>query len=287
MSADHDVDLAFAQAIEDVFDLLIGFETRDAFDFEGIAREARTKGAFVLFSEDGGGHEHGDLLAEFSGFEGSADGEFGFAKAHVAAEEAVHGAFGVHVAFDFLQRGELVGGFFVGELFFEFVLPICVVGVAGAWEVFACGADAEEFAREVFDAFGDAILLVLPLLAAEGAELGLAGEAADVFLHAVDLGSGNVELAGAGEFEDEIFLLFLQAFGVGGGREDGALRDGQLTRGHEFEAQEAGDAVFLVDDVVTFVKVEEGVHRAVGAHDACAATDSEAGHEFVIRNEGE
>ncbi len=46
----------------------------------------------MLEGEDRGGREHGDLLAILHGFEGGAHGDFGFAVADVAAEQAVHRA---------------------------------------------------------------------------------------------------------------------------------------------------------------------------------------------------
>ncbi len=45
----------------------------------------------MLFCKDGGGAEEGDLFAAGDGFEGGADGDFGFAKADVPADEAIHG----------------------------------------------------------------------------------------------------------------------------------------------------------------------------------------------------
>ena len=57
----------------------------------GNWREALLEGFEVLEGENGCWREHGDLLAVLHGFEGGAHGDFGFAVADVAAEQAIHG----------------------------------------------------------------------------------------------------------------------------------------------------------------------------------------------------
>ena len=84
----------------------------------------------MLEGEDGGGREDGDLLAVLHGFEGGAHGDFGFAVADVAAEQAVHGLCGLHVALDVGDGGELVVGFVEVEGVLELALQL-VVGREG------------------------------------------------------------------------------------------------------------------------------------------------------------
>ena len=89
-----------------------GFEAADGLDDERVVGHAFAEGVVVLLGEDGGGHEDGDLIAVLDGFEGGAHGDFGFAVADVAAEEAVHRPGRVHVLLDFARRRGLVfGGF--------------------------------------------------------------------------------------------------------------------------------------------------------------------------------
>ena len=51
--------------------------------------------------EHGRRHEHGDLLAVHDGLERGADRDFGFAKADVAADQAIHGLGRFHVLLRF------------------------------------------------------------------------------------------------------------------------------------------------------------------------------------------
>ena len=210
--ADDDVDFALRELGENFLGVPSGFEAGDRFDAEGVVAHAFAEGAFVLFSEDGGGDEDRDLLAEFDGFEGSADGDFGFAKAHVAADEAVHGLFVSHVFLDGSDRSELVRRFLERELRFELFLPGRVERVAHAWHRCAGSLDAQQVSSHVFDGFSDLLFLLLPALSAEHRERGFALETADVFLHEIDLRRGYVQQGFLCELEGEELLAGAGAF---------------------------------------------------------------------------
>ncbi len=66
------------------------------------------------------------MFAVLHGFEGGAHGDFGFAVADVAAEEAVHGLGGLHVGLDVGDGGELVVGLVEVEGVFELALHVGV-----------------------------------------------------------------------------------------------------------------------------------------------------------------
>ena len=70
-------------------------------------------------------------------------------------------------------------------------------------------------------------------------------EPADVLLHQLDLGYGDVQLGGPGEFEGEVLL-------------------GAPLAAEGFEPLEPGDAVVDVDDVVAGFHIDEGVGGAAG-----------------------
>ena len=115
-------------ALQDVADLGLGPEAVDDLDREGKLGHARGEAAMVLLGEDGGGHEHGDLLAGVDGLEGRADGDLGLAVADVAADQAVHRLALGHVALDGLDGRELVGRLLVGERRLELGHPVAVLG---------------------------------------------------------------------------------------------------------------------------------------------------------------
>ena len=239
VGADEDVEAAGGEALEGLADLAGRFEAAEDVNDEGEVGEAFGEGAIVLFGEDGGGDEDGDLFSGFDGFEGSAEGEFGFAVADVAAEEAVQGAGLLHIEFDVSGGGDLVVGVGVGEGLFEFALPGGVWGEGEAWDGLAVGLEFEEIGGEVLDGVGDFVFLFLPGGGAEACERGAAGAGADVLVDEVDFRGGEMEEGLVGEFEGEEFLV---AVVVGDG----------------FEAAEAGDAVLDVDDQVAGFEVGEG-----------------------------
>ncbi len=114
------------------FLLFGGAEAGDHLDVDGEVGEAALEGLVVLEGEDGGGGEDGDLLAVLHGFEGGAHGDFGFAVADVAAEQAVHGLGGLHVGLDVGDGGDLVVGLVEVEGVFELALHVGVGREGGA-----------------------------------------------------------------------------------------------------------------------------------------------------------
>lgn len=77
----------------------------------------------MLLRQDGGRHEERHLLAVHHSLKGRAQSDLCFAVAHVAAEQAVHHAGGLHVLFDLRDAGELIRRFFIWEAFLQPRLP--------------------------------------------------------------------------------------------------------------------------------------------------------------------
>src|SRR5205085_1436998 len=101
-----------------------------------------------------------------------------------------------------------------------------------------------------------------------------------------DLRGGDVQAALARELQgEELFgidlVLLAGDFGPGAGL------TGQLAGLHQGQAGEAGDAVVGVDDVVSDLQVEEGVHGAAGAEAGGATADGETVEELVVGDVGE
>ena len=71
-------------------------------------------------------HQHSYLLAVVGGFEGSADSHFRLTKSYIAADEPVHRTSLLHILLYLLCCLHLVGGVFIEERTFQFVLQISV-----------------------------------------------------------------------------------------------------------------------------------------------------------------
>ena len=61
----------------------------------------------MLKGKDRRWHEHGALLALRNALKGGAQGNLCFAKAYVAAKQAVHRIIFLHIAFDFVNATQL------------------------------------------------------------------------------------------------------------------------------------------------------------------------------------
>ncbi len=271
VGADEDVDLAGFDFLENDFLLLGGAEAGDHLNVNGELREAALECFEMLETEDGCGCKHGDLLAVLHGFEGGAHGDFSFAVAHVAAEEAIHGGGGFHVVLDGADGGELVVGLVVIEGVFEFLLEFVVFGESGALGGVALGVELEQFAGHVLHGLAHAGLGLGPLLGAEPVEDGRGtGVGGTVFLDEIEAGERDVELGGFGEFENHEF-------------------DGEAVLHDFFEALVLRDAVFDVDDIVADGEVAEvgDEGRGLGALGLGAGGDVGVVGEIVGAEEDE
>ena len=65
----------------------------------------------VLLGEHSGGRENSDLLALHHSFEGGADGYFGFSKANIATDQAIHRTQAFHVDLRVDDRFHLIRRF--------------------------------------------------------------------------------------------------------------------------------------------------------------------------------
>ena len=181
VGADDDVHRAGGELADGGGQFGAGAEAGEQFDAERIIGHALAEGVEMLLGQDGGGGEDGDLFAGQGGFEGGANGHFGFAVAHVAADEAVHGAGRFHVLFGGDNGAHLVGRLLIDEAVLKFALPAGVgrEGVAGLGS--AGGMDGQHFGGEIpHGVFGPGFGFG-PARAAEGVEAGAGLAGADVF----------------------------------------------------------------------------------------------------------
>ena len=203
MGADENIDLAGGGFLEDGVLLFGGAEAGDHLNVDGEVSEAALEGLVVLEGENGGGREHGDLLAILHGLEGGAHGDFGLAVADIAAEQAVHGLRRFHVGLDVGDGRDLVVGLVEVEGVLELALHVAVGGERGAESGLALGVELEQLGGHVGHGLLDARLGLLPGLGAEPVELGRrAGLGGAVLLDQVEARERDVELGLVGELED-------------------------------------------------------------------------------------
>ena len=126
MCPDQDVDLSVFQFLEGFGELLAGLEAVDVVHGDRKITQSSREAAVVLHGQNGGRHQDGGLFSVCGSFEGSADGHFGFAEAHIATHEAVHRGGALHVFFDGMDGCSLIWRLLKHEAGLEFVEHVIV-----------------------------------------------------------------------------------------------------------------------------------------------------------------
>ncbi|MGX1120063.1 hypothetical protein RKD37_005426 [Streptomyces ambofaciens] len=258
MGADDDVHRALAQPLQGGLRLGVALEAGQRLHAHRELRVALAERPEVLLHEQGGGDEHGDLLAVLDGLEGGADRDLRLAVADVAADQAVHRDRLLHVVLDLGDGGELVRGLRVGEGVLQLALPGGVRAERVARRRHPRAVELDQVGGDLLDRLLGAGLGLGPVGAAEAVQGG--GLAADVLGDLLQLVGGDVEAVaglaalGGGVLHDQV---------LAGGALDGAL--------HHLDV--AADAVLLVDDVVARLQGErvDGL-AAPGGHPGALAS---------------
>src|ERR1700738_5269742 len=102
------------------------------------------------------GLEYCYLFVVRDGFEGGSHGDFGFAIANVAAEQAVHWRRLLEIALYVGDGCELVGCLLEFESVFEFALPVAIGRKREARGGLAFGVEDEQLIGHVFEGFANA-----------------------------------------------------------------------------------------------------------------------------------
>ncbi len=123
MGADHDVDLAGRDAVDDALGLARREEAGEHLDPDRVRGHAIAERREVLLREQRRGHEHADLHAVLHRLEGGTDRDLGLAEADIAAHEAIHRRVVLHVGLHVGDRLQLIGRLDVRKRLLHLVLP--------------------------------------------------------------------------------------------------------------------------------------------------------------------
>ena len=242
VGADHDVDGAVGQALDDLAGLLVGLEPAQRLERDREAAHPLGEGGVVLGHEQRRRHQHGDLLAVLHRLERRAHRDLGLAVADVAADQPVHRDLALHVGLDLVDGGQLVGGLDEREGVLELALPGGVRPEGVALGGLPGGVELDQLGRDLAHRLAGPALALGPVAAAEPVEAGLL--AADVAGDLVERVGRHVEPVGR-----------LAA------PSDGAVLQDEVLAGRAVHLalphlHEAADAVLLVDDVVAGLELE-------------------------------
>ena len=210
VGADHDVDLALGQFGGRGFDFLGGFEARHDFHAHRPVGEAVLEAVVVLLGEQGGRHQHRNLLAAVHCEEGRAHGDLGLAEADIAADQAVHRLRAGHVLEYRLNGGQLVGGFLKREVVGKALVVLFRVGEAEALARGAAGIYVEQFGSDIANFLGGLATRLLPLIRAQAVQWRTVVIAAGIAGNQVQVGDRHVQgcLVGVLQYQKLGLLIF-------------------------------------------------------------------------------
>ena len=243
--ADDEVELAVGQIFLDLLRFLFGLEPGKGADGDGESRVAFGEGLIVLLDEQSGRHEHGDLLAFLDCLERGTDSDLGLSVTHVAADQTVHRHGLLHVRFDLVDGGQLIGGLDIVEGVLEFALPGGVRSEGVTDGGLAGRIEADELSGDLLNGLAGLRLRRLPVGAAHLVEA--RALAADIAGDLVERIAGDVEAVawlsafGGRVFDDEVFAGVLVR---------------TPARGPLRHLDESSDTVLVVDDIVAGCQVE-------------------------------
>ena len=242
-----------------------GTEAGKHLDVDRKALEAAHCREIVLLRQNRGRNENCDLLGIHHGLHRGAQGDLGFAEAHVAAEQPIHRRGRLHIALDLRDTAELIVRLDVGKVVLKFPLPRRISGKCEAHAALSLGIELNQSVRQILDGGLGAFFGFLPRIAAQLVQLyGAVLRCADVFINQVHLGRRNVEHVRPliGNFD----VILHRAVHL-----------------HLLHADVAPDAVVLMDDQIARRQVGEGVELlAVGGFCPGAGLANRLGQKLAL-----
>ena len=278
--ADQHIDRALGKRLECALLLRRRAKAAEHLDLQAKRGKALKERLVVLLGKNGRGAEHHDLAAGVHALKRRAQGDLGLAKAHVSAQQAVHGLGRLHVGLDVGDSLQLVARLVVGEALLHLDL-LGRVGRAGdTGNRRAARIQVDQVKRQLFGILARLVGSPRPVGGVEPGQARLITVGTDVARDAVNLLQRHVELVAIGVFQQKVVALLAAHF---------LARDLAKER----------DAVGSVHHVVARLKREgnlRNVHlaaaaRAVGIHAGVEVGDREhgqigVGHHHALRQGG-
>ncbi|OLN24802.1 hypothetical protein DVDV_3911 [Desulfovibrio sp. DV] len=249
VGADQDVHLPPGHGFEHHLAPLGGDKARKHLDAHRKAFQTGGKILIVLFGQHGRRTQHGHLLAVEHGPEGGAKGHFGLAKAHIAADQPVHGFGPLHVGQDFGNGPLLIRRLLKAEGGLEFQVEFVGGTVGIALGHLPVGVHLDQIGGDALDGLLGPFAYGFPTRPAQAIKRRRDAFGAFVALHEPEPVGRQVELVLVGKDQQQI----ITARGV---------------HGHAGQSLEGGHAVVAMDHQVAgpdFVKGGQSLEILVAA----------------------
>ena len=168
----YNVHLTLGKAIKDFPLFLGGLVTVHQGYVHREGSKAFLEVLVVLCRKDGGGHQNGHLFLGAHALEGGPHGYFGLSKAHITANQAVHGAPTFHVPLDVFGSLHLVRRRLVLEGVLEFLLQLAIGRESETFHQFPAGIKFHQVPCNLHHLLLDPLFEGIPVLAPQLIQLG-------------------------------------------------------------------------------------------------------------------
>ena len=280
MRADEHINRALGKRLECALLLRRRAKAAEHLDLKAKRGKAFEERLVVLLGQNGRGAEHHDLATGVHALKRRAQGDLGLAKAHVSAQQAVHGLGRLHIGLNIGDGLQLIARLVVGEALLHLDLLGRVGRASDTGNRRAARIQIDQVKRQLFGVLARLVGGTRPVGGVEPGQARLVAVGTNVARNAVNLLQRHVELVAVGIFQQKVVALLAAHF---------LARDLAKER----------DAVSGVHHVVARLKRERdlrNVHlaaaaRAVGVHAGVKVGDREhgqvgIGHHHALRQSG-
>ena len=191
--ADDDVDGAVGHALDGGGDFLGRAKAAHLGHLDRPFGKAVHQRLVVLLGQQRGGRQQRHLLAAGDRNEGGAQRHFGFAKAHIAADQPVHGPRADHVLNDGMDGGALVGGLFKAEVVGKAFVVVGRIAEGMAFAGSTARINVQQLGGRVAHLLGGAAFGFFPLAAAQAVQRRFVGADACVAADLVQLADRHIQ----------------------------------------------------------------------------------------------
>ena len=210
--ADEHVDRALGKRLERALLLRRRAEAAEHLDLKAKRGKALKEGLVVLLGQNGRGAEHHDLTAGVHTLKRRAQGDLGLAKAHVAAQQAVHGLGRLHVGLNVGDSLQLVARLVVGEALLHLDLLGRIGRTGDTGNRRAARIQVDQIKRQLFGVLARLVGGTRPVGGIEPSQARLVAVGANIARDAVDLLERHVELVAIGIFQQKVVALLAAHF---------------------------------------------------------------------------
>ena len=210
--ADKHIDRALGKRLECALLLRRRTEAAEHLDLQAKRGKALKERLVVLLGQNGRGAEHHDLATGVHALKRRAQGDLGLAKAHIAAQQAVHGLGRLHVGLNVSDGLQLVARLVVRKALLHLDL-LGRVGWAGdTGNRRAARIQIDQVKRQLFGVLARLIGGTRPVGGVKPGQAWLVTVGANITRNAVDLLQRHVELVAVGIFQQKVVALLAAHF---------------------------------------------------------------------------